>query len=363
MGCALAGGSLLLGLVLGEVLLRLLAPPSPTVDHGLYVDDPDPDLCWRLRAGVRYTGGNGEEVAVNSHGLRDPERPRDKPPGVRRVLVLGDSFTFGSAVGQEEPYSRRLEGLLGPGVQVVNGGVPRYSTVQEQRWLVVHGLAWEPDALVLGFFVGNDPLENLTGTRGQDLRVEGGELVDRPKAERSPWRRLRNQSRLYRLFKDLPALVTDRLRGVTSLERKYRDHEADRMAVCLRQEPSSWVAAWERTREALAGIRAAAGARPVVLLVIPDEFQVDAALRQAVLAQAGWTEADFDLDRPQRRLAELAGELGFERVDPLPEMRALCAAGQRLYVPCDSHWNGEGHRLAAEALARSTALDALRATR
>lgn len=363
MGCALAAGLLLLGLVLCEVLLRVLAPASPTVDHGLYLDDPDPDLRWRLRPGVRYTGGNGEEVAVNSHGLRDPERPREKPPGVRRVLVLGDSFTFGSAVGQEEPYSRRLEGLLGPGVQVVNGGVPRYSTVQEARWLVVHGLLWEPDALVLGFFVGNDPWENLTGTRGQDLRVEDGELVDRPKAERSRWRRLRNQSHLYRLLKDLPSLVGDRLRGVTSLERKYRDHEADRMAVCLRQEPASWVEAWARTREALLGIRAAAGDRPIVLLAIPDEFQVDAALRQAVCAQAGRPEADFDLDRPQRRLADLARELGFELVDPLPELRALTVAGRRLYVPCDSHWNGEGHRVAAEALARSTPLTALRSTR
>lgn len=349
MGCALAAGLLLLGAVAGELLLRLLAPESPLTDHGLYVDDPA--LGWRLKPGLAYVGPNGERVAINAHGMRDPERSREKPPGARRVLVLGDSFTFGSAVDAGATYPRRLEQLLGPGVEVVNAGVPRYSTVQEATWLEREGPAWGADAIVLGFFVGNDVWENLTGTHGQDLRVENGELVERKRGQRSFLRRLRGRSRLYRLFKDLPELVSDRVRGDDALTRKYHELELARAAVCLRDEPASWSEAWTRTREALARVAAAAAGRPVVLLVIPDELQVDATLRAAVFERAGADPAAYDLDAPQRRLAELARQHGFHLVDPLEELRRRTAAGERLYLPLDSHWNGAGHALAAEALA------------
>lgn len=358
MGCALAAGLLLVGCLVGEALLRVLAPENPLTDHGLYVDDPA--LGWRLKPGLVYDGPFGERVAINSHGLRDPERPREKPPGKRRVLVLGDSFTFGSAVPAEATYPRVLERLLGDRVEVVNAGVPRYSTVQEATWLEQDGPAWGGDAIVLGFFVGNDPWENLTGTHGQDLRVEGGELVERKREGRSTLRNLRNRSRLYRLLKDLPQLVSDRLSGDDALTRKYHELELERAAVCLRPEPASWVEAWERTREALARIAAAAGERPVVLLVIPDELQVDAALRQAVFARAGADPVAYELEGPQRRLAELARQHRFHLVDPLAELARRTAAGERLYLPLDSHWNGEGHRLVAEALAATPPLAALR---
>jgi hypothetical protein len=357
MGCALAAGLLLAGLLGGELLARALTPANPLSDHGLYADDPD--LGWRLTPGHRHVGPQGEVVEINSHGLRDPERPREKPPGVRRVLVLGDSFTFGSALAAEDGFCRRLERRLGPGVEVIDAGVPRYSTAHEARWLERDGLAWSPDVLVVAFFVGNDPWENLVGIGGHALRVRDGELVEHDRRERSAWRELRNRSRLYRLLKQLPRLLRDRLAGEDPLERAYHELEAERLAVCLRAEGSSWVEAWTRTREALERIRALAGPRPVVLLLVPDEFQVDARLRAAVCARYGLDEAAYDLDRPQARLAALAGELGFHVVDPLPELRRRTEAGERLYLPLDSHWNAAGNQVAAEALAAAAPIAAL----
>ena len=50
-----------------------------------------------------------------------------KPPGVFRILVLGDSFTVGANVRQEEAYpkvlEKRLQSVYGPRIQVVNAGV------------------------------------------------------------------------------------------------------------------------------------------------------------------------------------------------------------------------------------------------
>ena len=358
MGCALVAGLALLGLIAGELLTRALAPVNPLSEHALYQEDPD--LGWRLRPGHRHTGPNGEQVAINSHGLRDPERPREKAPGTRRVVVLGDSFTFGSAIAAEDGFCRQLEGLLGTGVEVINAGVPRYSTIQEAGWLEREGLAWQPDALVVAFFVGNDVWENLTGTGGAALRVRDGELVQAVHTERGFWRRLRNRSHLYRLLKRLPSLLGDRLRGEDPLEREYHQLEAERMALCLRDEGASWAEGWEQTRAALARIRHLAGALPVVLLVVPDEFQVDEGLRAAVCRRQRLDPQAYDLLRPQRRLAELAAANGFELVDPLPELQRRTGAGERLYLPLDSHWNRAGNQVAAEALARTRTLSALR---
>ena len=48
---------------------------------------------------------------TNAHGLRDRDRPA-KAPGTKRVLVIGDSYTWGYAVAEEEAYPHVAERLL-----------------------------------------------------------------------------------------------------------------------------------------------------------------------------------------------------------------------------------------------------------
>lgn len=69
----------------------------------------------------------------NRLGLRDRDYPADKPAAVRRVLFLGDSFTYGSGVPDDRAvFPKRVEELLAdsrysPGVdrvEVLNGGIP-----------------------------------------------------------------------------------------------------------------------------------------------------------------------------------------------------------------------------------------------
>ncbi|MEZ6185180.1 MAG: GDSL-type esterase/lipase family protein [Planctomycetota bacterium] len=348
MGCALALLLLGLGAIAGEVLLRALAPESAYTGHGMYVADPD--LSYRLLPGHEHG-----DVAINSHGLRDPERPQEKPAGVKRVLVLGDSFTFGS--GPLDPahgFVRGLEARLGPEVQAINSGVPGWGTVQQAAWLERDGLAWEPDALVVAFFVGNDVWENQHPATKDVLN---GELIERgePK-QHSWWRVTRNKSRLYRLFKELPSHVGDAFTGDSNQARWYHRIERTRMGVCSTVDAEAWEPGWTATREALAKVKALAGSRPCVLLVIPDEFQVDPALREAVAARWDLNLADYDWELPQRRLAALAEELGYTHLDLLEELRARTAAGEEQYLPFDSHWNQHGNALAAERLAELPAL-------
>ena len=105
----------------------------------------------------------GVDVSINSQGLRDYEYPLVKPPGVYRVMLLGDSTTLGWGVPFNETTAKILERELNaehiPGYQrfeAINAGVGNYDTVQEVTYYETRGTAFHPDLVVLVYFI-NDP--------------------------------------------------------------------------------------------------------------------------------------------------------------------------------------------------------------
>lgn len=96
---------------------------------------------------------------LNNFGLRGPDYTVERRPGVKRIMVLGDSFTFGEGVRQEDTFCHRLEEILrndkGIGVEVLNFGVSGWSTVCELNYLRHEGVTFKPD-LVLLVYVLND---------------------------------------------------------------------------------------------------------------------------------------------------------------------------------------------------------------
>lgn len=118
----------------------------------------------RLAAG--YEGWfAGVPVAINRLGFRDPrEYSIEKPPGTFRILVLGDSVTFGHGATFETTYPFLLEQRLKawrPDVrwEVWNLGVPGYNTRQELAYLQEVGPRFQPDLVVIGFYP-NDFIDN-----------------------------------------------------------------------------------------------------------------------------------------------------------------------------------------------------------
>jgi lysophospholipase L1-like esterase len=104
--------------------------------------------------------GRFVRVTTNSVGLRGREIAPVKPDDLQRVLVLGDSYTFGVFVNDQQTYSAVLERLLrrsGLQVEVLNAGYASgWETDHQYCWLVNRGFDFEPDVVVLGFFTGND---------------------------------------------------------------------------------------------------------------------------------------------------------------------------------------------------------------
>lgn len=100
----------------------------------------------------------GVSVRTNSLGLRDREFSRQKPTGVHRILVLGDSMTFGWGAKEEDTYPKVLERLLnrnGRRYEVINAGVGNYNSAQEVAYFRERGILLQPDEVILGFYIND----------------------------------------------------------------------------------------------------------------------------------------------------------------------------------------------------------------
>jgi lysophospholipase L1-like esterase len=100
----------------------------------------------------------GVPAHTNSLGFRDTrEYSLAKTPGTFRILVLGDSVTFGHGALYETSYPYLVEQRLRewrPEVkwEVWNLGVPGYDTAQELAYLREVGERYAPDLVIIGFF-------------------------------------------------------------------------------------------------------------------------------------------------------------------------------------------------------------------
>jgi len=124
----------------------------------IYKRSTNPILGFELKANCRSDDPDFIQTyeRTNSHGQRDKERTLQKPDGVRRVLLLGDSIVEGYGLRESETISRQLEDLYPDGsTEVLNFGVSAYCTRAEVELLEAKGLRFDPDVVVL-VFVEND---------------------------------------------------------------------------------------------------------------------------------------------------------------------------------------------------------------
>jgi len=158
---ALAIASVVVVLLVLELGARILGLQSgvfllPSAENCL---QRDPLLSLSFRPHCR--GQLSETTfATNALGLRSPELRTD---GARRILAIGDSTTWGWRVAQDESYPAVLQAALdargGPGrFEVVNAGVPGYTSYQGLLYLRDRGLALAPHTVVATYGF-NDVIE------------------------------------------------------------------------------------------------------------------------------------------------------------------------------------------------------------
>jgi hypothetical protein len=135
-----------------ELRWQATSHQGPDVNPNEFFEMFSPELGWDLKPHIRYGG-----VTSNSQRLRGQrEYAPEPPPGVRRVLCVGDSFVFGAGLTDEETMPAQLETALNvpaPGRwEVLNLAVSGYGTDQQYLRLLQLGFSYSPDIVVLGFF-------------------------------------------------------------------------------------------------------------------------------------------------------------------------------------------------------------------
>lgn len=141
---------------------RLQHGDEPGVEERLY--EADRNLIFRMRANAvlvyprtAFFPGKASTwtVRTNDHGFRSPHFEEAKRPGVFRIACLGDSSTFGMNVDGADAYPQVLQRLLderAPGrFEVLNLGVPGYSSRQGIELLRQKGPGYHPDLVIFAF--------------------------------------------------------------------------------------------------------------------------------------------------------------------------------------------------------------------
>jgi hypothetical protein len=379
LGLTLSG--LFMGVIIGEIGLRV-ASIEGYQKIGDFVDSAptgfhtaDPNLGWKLKPGVsgEWKGEGASFVQVNSEGLRDREHTKAKPPNTLRVAVLGDSFTEAIQLPVEQTFWSKLERKLGncaavkgrKNVEVINFGVQGYGTAQSLIMLRKKVWDYNPDIVVLAFFIGNDVINNspkLEYDRYRPFFVynASGKLV----ADMS-FRKLapidRNQNAVS--FVDrLPGWLVNNSRILqvvkkANLDMKKRQLSKDFTALSAKNfkepEDAVWQDAWRVTEGLILMMRNEVVQKNADFLVVtigdPVQVDRDPAKRKKFMQE----NKIQNLFYPDRRIEKFGYTNGFrvlglaEQFQGYTEKFQVCTHGFDNSVPCGGHWNELGHRLAS----------------
>jgi len=358
---ALLLAALVAAFLLAEAGVRLLTPYSPS----LLVADPVvgkrflPGFAARIHV---PECGCEVDVRFDREGLRGPDRPYAKPPGAKRVALVGDSMVAAIATAEDKTLAARLERLLSASRpeatwEVMNAGVSSSSTGSELALYRAVLERYAPDLLVVVFWVGNDLADNSYElTRAPRLYFDldpSGRLVQLPFAfEPNPvgaW--LDRWCRFYvwqkAAFRQLRGGVHAATRGLEPVELVFAD-----------PEPPPVARAWAITGALLRAYRDEAAARgtALVLVAAPSAAQVYDDLWGELEARAGSDAQTVVREHPEARLAAIARQEGIPFLALLPAFRAAAPArdstrsGEQLYYEGRYHWNDAGNALAAQAV-------------
>lgn len=322
IGLGLSILSLLLFFIIAEVVVRILYPeiiPSTAYD-------------W---------------------SSRHKEYSLEKDPGSFRIVVLGDSYTFGQGVKRDETFPKKLEKLLNSmngqiKFEVINLGFCGLNTVGELEILAERGInpiTWQPDYkyrglaykpdLILLEFTSNDSTSGraMEQIKQFDDKWRTGEVVIRVNSgtyslpiPESIDKLLTKNSRFYLFFLSRYNQIVAKLgmreggdSAILSVLGRYKDD----------------FEGWVNVKEALTAMSSISRQElvPIALVVYPDMFRLN----------------DYPFKETHKKVVGVGNALGFHALDLTPYFEGLDANSLKA-TPFDGHPNAKAHDIAARAI-------------
>jgi lysophospholipase L1-like esterase len=268
------------------------------------------------------------EIRLNSEGFRGGEMPATRQPGTVRIACIGDSWTFGMPVGQDQTYPSRLAEWLrqeqpGTVYDVQNFGVLGFSSFQGLQLLKSRVLNARPDIIVIGFGMNDGEVpgyrdKDIISLKNRSFKVRFKSRVDA----------LMEQFESYKLLRYEALALRFRPKSVGAYLRPASDAGASEVVDYDSSEPWTRVSPQDYEANVREMIRLAAAQGARVVLVDNEFWQASPyrSLLQKIARETGATFVDSlsivtnarrDVERNLESRLDLAG-----RSDHLPRTPA-----------------------------------------
>lgn len=368
---------LIVALIFAEIGLRIIGFSNPI----FY--EYDEYLGWKAAPNAEgwYRKEGGAYIEINSEGLRDHEHTFLKPDSILRIAVLGDSYAEAMVLPTEETFwslaEKKLNTIKPFGnktIEVINFGTGGYGT--DQELIQLRRVAWDysPDIVVLAFFAGNDIRNNsqrLEVSIGKPFfMLQNGTLIpDTSFSDVSPFKKLRQDILKY------PKRFVSQYSRIFQLYKAYKDYKHDMemrekmpadtvigqevgVGDAIYSDPTDpkWSHAWEITETLIVRMSREVKEKGADFFLLPVTASIqvhpDQNVRNHYIGKMGITELGY----PEERVKTLGLKNGFH-VIPLMSRFQQYAERNNKYLhgfenlkPGFGHWNGDGHRLAADII-------------
>lgn len=292
---------------------------------------------------------------VSHHKLWTNHVSVEKPAGTVRIMGMSDSFgTYGGVNGNYHYLLQRFLQRDGyPGIEFVNISIAGHEPIHHLDLLRMT-IAYAPDIVLHGLFVGNDfafPVD--------DKYIYRGVFMLRPRDAS----RFRPRNFLIRTFiENVIVWYQEQERKALEVADKVVRRRGSLSKARFLQVQFWRMGEWgrkgkgqkriERILPILDEIRAVAekGGARYVMVIHPDETQVDDQLRQEIIRTYDVDEEKYDFELPQKLLGAYCLDRGILCLDLLPLFRKR-EKKKELYQVRDTHYNEAGNTLAASAIA------------
>lgn len=274
-----------------------------------------------------FDADNGVVATINSLGFRGPEVEPVKPPGTTRVLGLGDSFTFGEGVRDEDTFLRRLERSFnakgqqaGRRYEFLNTGVQGYNTRDEVLYFERLWIKLDPDVVLISFYLNDAYSDTAFFNKGEGLGVS----LNAPEGLFAKVRFLDYAQHAYRSHK-VRQFLND----------YYAEHyfsAADQFFDSSESADSDWHHCEVALKRAVQLCRERR--IPIGLVLFPELYRLE----------------DYPFTAIHAVVRQYADSIGLPMLDLLTIYQGQDET--RLWVhPTDHHPNESGHAMAAQAIA------------
>ncbi len=378
------------GLVIVEIGLRIAGFSMPE----FYAADESLGYALIPEMSGTYSKEGRSYVSINSDGFRDIEHSFEKPPGIFRIAVIGDSYVEALQVEQSEIFTNYIrdqlatcEAFQGKSIEMLNFGVSGYGTAQELILLRQKVWKYSPDVVMLMMTTNNDITDNSPYFKkvpipyfrvdGENITMDDGFQQDKVFLARNSklgrlgvW--LKNHLRIVQAFGAIS----------TGIKYKYKAWKArEPQSTQLPVAPSTpsettpaadvgvdnqvyrhpvddnWKNAWSLTEAIVLQMKKEVTEKNAKFVVVTGSNGVqvlpDVGQRAAYSKYLGVD----DLLYPDRRIAEFCKVNSIPVITLAPELGEYAAANNVFLHGFEGdigngHWNRLGHEIAGETIAK-----------